>query len=320
MRLDSWKLAVVVSLTAAGVATAATQTGGAGNKPAPKPTAASKPTAAPQQQPKPAPPRPAPAPQPAPRPVVVKVVQPRPTTPPRKPNTNPNQPQPRDVTVNNDYIVTFAEKGKVRLMDEPLAFDEKGQRKKHTADEIKALKGDTPAEQKLVGFKADYSDVKVGDTVKVYLSTFKPNKKKKDAEKSPGKKDEEKAADKKDEKKDDADKKDADKKDADKTETAKTDKDAPAEEETEDGRWISAGILEGKVMKADKATGTSNLRITVRVTTHQTQNLAKNAANPDPNKNNKPQEINPDQKQATLVVIAKRQNNGTDAAAANNNK
>ena len=39
---------------------------------------------------------------------------------------------------------------------------------------------DTPAEKKLVGYKADFSDVKVGDTVQVSISMLKGGAAKKD--------------------------------------------------------------------------------------------------------------------------------------------
>ena len=330
MRLDSQRLGWVLALLAA-LGVGAETLGAQGGSTTPKPPA-----------PKPAPPKaqPAPAPRPpaarpvAPLPVVVRPAAPRPVyrQPPRN---NNNQPRPTDTTTTTNYVVTFADKGKVRMMEEPLEFDEKGTRKKFTAEELKQFKGDTPADQKLPGYTAVYSDIQLGDNVKVSLSTFKPNPKKKDTDKKDsdkadaGKKDADKkdTADEKkaDEKKADADKKDGDdkkaekdgdkettKKDADEKKAEKKDKDAPAEE-AEDGRWVPAGVLEGTVTKLDKATGSSSLRFTVRVTTKRTDMLRPNQPRPA-NKPGTPQEINPDQKQATMIVVAKRPEGGIDMA------
>jgi hypothetical protein len=330
MRLDSQRLVWVMALlVAAGFAAEVIGAQGGTKQAAPKP-------------PPPPPPKPAakPAPQPAAKPATTttKVViiqqrpqQPRPRPayrqPPRNNNNNNNNTPPPPGTI--DYLVTFnTDKGKVRMTEEPLQFDEKGNRKKYTAEELKEFKGDTPEEQKMVGFKADFADLRVGDNAKVTLSYWRANKKKETE--SPGEKDkkdadkkdsdkkdaDKKAEDKKEEKKDaDAEKKDADKKDADKKDVAdKKDaskKDKPAEEE-EDGKWVQSVVLDGSIVKID----TKTQKITVRVKNTVPVRTSTQAQPGQPAKNpNTPTEIKPEDKQATLVVVAKRPpDQGTDTA------
>jgi hypothetical protein len=321
MRLDSLRLALVL----AGVGLLV-GFGLAANKPVANSTPAPKP------QPKPAAPKP-----PAPAPAPARPAQARPNPAPRRnTNTTTTQNRTRTVTINTDYTITFNdEKGKVRLMDEPFEFDERGKRKKFTAAELKKLKGDTPREQKLAGYKAEYSDMKVGDSIKVNLYTFKPNKKKK-ADKDEEKADTKKDADKKDADKEEAKKDDAKKDDKkDDKETAKADKDLPTDDlVTEDGRWVVAGALEGTVTKADKVTGGS-LKFTMRVTTTQDEtyqvrvNQNGQVVNNNPNNNNNnnqnnnqttrndKQDIDPAQKQALLIIIAKRPQTDSKTASSN---
>ena len=68
---------------------------------------------------------------------------------------------------------------KISVLDEvqvrakllPLAFDEKGNQRKLTKEEIKDLKGDDP---KLPGYAASYSDLKAGQAVLIYFGRLKP--------------------------------------------------------------------------------------------------------------------------------------------------
>lgn len=332
MRLHSQRLGWVMALlVAAGFAAEVigAQGGTATKQPAPKP--------APPPPPKPAA-KPAPAPKPAPaasrpaqQPTKVVVIQQRPQQPRPRPvyrqpprnnnnNNNNNNTPPPPGTI--DYLVTFnTEKGKVRMSEEPLQFDEKGNRKKYTAEELKEFKGDTPEEQKMVGFKADFADLRVGDNAKVTLSYWRANTKKKDTE-SPGEK-EKKDADKKDADKKDADAKaedkkeekkdtDTDKKDvADKKDASKKDKPEAAEEE--DGKWVQSVVLDGSIVKID----TAAQKITVRVkNTLPAGTRATTPAQPGQpaKKPNTPTEIKAEDKQATLVVVAKRPEGGTDMA------
>lgn len=82
----------------------------------------------------------------------------------------PQMQMPRPMTKNIDYDISTADSVKVRLAEPSFEFDEKGKIRIYSAEEKKALKGDDPAEQKLAGFKAKFSDLRVGDVVQVFLS------------------------------------------------------------------------------------------------------------------------------------------------------
>jgi hypothetical protein len=69
---------------------------------------------------------------------------------------------------------------KVRTQNPPVQFDEKGNPKQYTKDELKALKG---KDTDLPGYEATPDSLKVGDTVKVTLSAPKPAKKDGDKDK-----------------------------------------------------------------------------------------------------------------------------------------
>jgi hypothetical protein len=82
----------------------------------------------------------------------------------------------RITTAHHHYTLTFnTDIGKVRTMNPPEAFDEKGNIRKHTKEELRALKGDDPAEKKMVGYKADFADLQVGDVVQLTISANKDN-------------------------------------------------------------------------------------------------------------------------------------------------
>ena len=317
MRLDPLKLCVVLLAMTTGSLWAANTTqqgGGTAPKPAPKPAPppAQKPAPAPAPKPAPAPAA-KPAPAPAPKPVVIVKTVPAPRPAPRPPVRPNNQPQNqiRQVTVNTDYTVSFADKGEVRLLDEPFEFDEKGSRKRLAGDDLKKAKGETPEEQKMEGFKADFSDLKVGDSVKVYLGTFKLDPKKKTTtlkKESEGEKTEKKETE--EAKKDDA-KKDDDKKDDKKADAA--------DDDTEKGRWLNNTVLEGKVTKIDKPNG-STPKFTIRVVTTEQKNVQvrpnqpgqpnnnnNNNNNNNPTTENRTVNIGPEQKQASKVVVARRE-------------
>ena len=59
---------------------------------------------------------------------------------------------------------------KVRTRLLPMAFDEKGAPRKLTTEEVKELRGNDP---KLPGYAADYSDLKGGQAVLIYLGRIK---------------------------------------------------------------------------------------------------------------------------------------------------
>jgi hypothetical protein len=55
----------------------------------------------------------------------------------------------------------------------PLAFDDKGAHRKLTKDEVKELRG---TDSKVPGYAADYSDLKAGQAVIIYLGRMKTTK------------------------------------------------------------------------------------------------------------------------------------------------
>jgi hypothetical protein len=79
-----------------------------------------------------------------------------------------------------DFDLRAIEEVKVRVLKPPVEYDDKGNIKKHTAKELKELKGKDP---KLPGYTADWDQLVDGQTVKVYL---KPRKKKPATEKDKG--------------------------------------------------------------------------------------------------------------------------------------
>ncbi len=81
-------------------------------------------------------------------------------------------------TEHKDFDLQASADAAVRYQTLPVEYDEKGQAKKHTAEELKALKGPDP---KLPGYAADFDKLKAGAVVRV---TFKkPDAKDKKADK-----------------------------------------------------------------------------------------------------------------------------------------
>lgn len=79
---------------------------------------------------------------------------------------------------------TSTDDAKVRLTDPPPAYDDKGNIRKRTPEELRALKGDS----KLPGYGADWNDLRQGDVVRLTLVKKKevrhPDAKPKDDPKS----------------------------------------------------------------------------------------------------------------------------------------
>ena len=188
-------------------------------------------------------------------------------------------------TVSTDYTMTYSSQaGKVRTFDLPANFDEKGNPKKYTKAELQALKGDDPAEKKLPGYKADFSELKVGDYVVVSISVFKPSKTVS----------------------------------ADQTkETASSDADKPAAEAAPEksGKWVVQQKLAGRVTKivsdssskggkkakkAKKAKTESEPKVTVHVTTQVLTGRYGRT-----NKKNPAQTFDPEKYSATMIVITR---------------
>ncbi len=101
-----------------------------------------------------------------------------------RPNYGNNQRYNRNQNKGADITLTVApdDTVKVRLHDLPdnNAFDDKGNPKVLSASEKQKAKGDTPAEQRLPGYKGTMADLKPGDIVQVTLSTPKPDPKDKE--------------------------------------------------------------------------------------------------------------------------------------------
>src|SRR5437867_4229048 len=72
----------------------------------------------------------------------------------------PRGQQPQLVTKHYDVDVTAAPDAKVRIKNPPPRFDQKGNLLKYSADELKELKGDSPEDKKLPGYKRDFADLK----------------------------------------------------------------------------------------------------------------------------------------------------------------
>jgi hypothetical protein len=197
----------------------------------------------------------------------------------RPPNYRPPNYKPQNnmrlVPVNYDVHFTFnTEVGKVRTVDPPTEFDEKGNIKKHTKEELKALKGDTPEEKKMPGYKSDLADIRVGDYVQVALSVYKTVPKKKEKPKKKGK--------------DEAE------------EEKPKEKEKDGEEKEKEGKWVVTAQFIGKVTKADAANTDSEPKLTVQVSTVQ---VVQGNAKPGGNRNIT---VKPEQAQATLILIGKR--------------
>lgn len=89
----------------------------------------------------------------------------------------PRQPAVRITNQKTDYQITMAEDAKVRIANPPAKFDDKGNPMRYSADELKKLKGETPEEQKLAGFKSDLDNLHNGDLVSVTISASQPDPK-----------------------------------------------------------------------------------------------------------------------------------------------
>jgi hypothetical protein len=196
----------------------------------------------------------------------------------RLPNYRPNGGRPgagtRMVTVTTNYTVTFNEDaGKVRTMSPPEQFDDKGEIKKPTREELRKLKGDTPAEKKLPGYKAEFTALEVNDTVQVGIAVWKPKSDK--ARKPAKKKKDEEAAD---------------------------DAVAEAPKVGKDGKWVTVGSLLGTVTRIDGGnTDNKGTKLTIKVQAQVQRPNNAPAGNPNGNIT-----IEPDKAQATLILIARK--------------
>ena len=76
------------------------------------------------------------------------------------------------------FKLDVADVVQVRTRLLPLAFDDKGVSRKLTKEEVKELRG---TDKKVPGYAADYSDLKAGQAVIIYLGRMKPLKPKDDS-------------------------------------------------------------------------------------------------------------------------------------------
>ena len=72
-----------------------------------------------------------------------------------------------------DVKVMTTDDVKVRTKNPPVAYDDKGNKKKYTAKELKELKGNDP---KLPGYTAEFNDLKHNQVVEVSLVRKKGDK------------------------------------------------------------------------------------------------------------------------------------------------
>jgi hypothetical protein len=71
-----------------------------------------------------------------------------------------------------DVKVMTIDDVKIRTKNPPVAYDDKGNKKKYTAKELKELKGDS----KLPGYSAEFNDLKQNQVVEVSLVRKKSDK------------------------------------------------------------------------------------------------------------------------------------------------
>jgi hypothetical protein len=186
---------------------------------------------------------------------------------PWTPGNNRPRNAGRVVAVHIDFTFTFnTDIGKVRSIDPPTEYDEKGNIRKLTAEELKKLKGDDPAEKKMVGYKSDFSELQTGDIVQVALSV----KRNAPAKNDKSDKDGEKVS----------------------TEDGKEVANSP--------HWVVAGLLLGKVTRIDNANTDAGPRMTVQVTSALIVPPGRNAPG------TRKQTISPEQAKATIVLIGHR--------------
>jgi hypothetical protein len=189
-------------------------------------------------------------------------------------NYRNNRPGVRLAQVNIDVTFSYnGDVGKVRTIDPPEGFDDKGNVKKYTKEELKQFKGDTAEEKKMAGYKSDFSELKVGDLVQVLLSVHKNTAAKKTTA----------AASKA---------------------GANPDADAPAADappEVSPGKWVVATQLVGRVTKINSQNTAAAATMTVRVTTTQAVSTRGRV------NTHRKQTVGPTQAQATVILIGRRQ-------------
>jgi len=87
------------------------------------------------------------------------------TPPPKAGKNDPSNPF-RVATASKDYELDLTEKPVVRWAQPPFQYDEKGEVKTYTKDELAEMRGKDP---KIPGYKGKIEDLIAGQTVKIYL-------------------------------------------------------------------------------------------------------------------------------------------------------
>jgi hypothetical protein len=191
-----------------------------------------------------------------------------------------------------DFTFTFnTDVGKVRTVDPPPVYDEKGNVRKPTRDELDTFRGETDDDKRLRGYKSDLSELHVGDVVDVSLSQHKKDASKKDEEKKP----EVTTAPADPQKKAPED-------------GQKSAADSQGNKEVKHDKWTVTGHLQGTVVKINKKSkDEKDPTVTVRVKTVAV--VARYAHNPG----TKHQVIKPEDAQGTFILAKQKQ--GGNAAA-----
>lgn len=81
-------------------------------------------------------------------------------------NIDPNEKSFHLQVGRQDVKVMTTDDVKVRTKSPPVAYDDKGNKKKYTAKDLKELKGNDP---KLPGYSAEFNDLKQNQVVEVSL-------------------------------------------------------------------------------------------------------------------------------------------------------
>jgi hypothetical protein len=84
-----------------------------------------------------------------------------------------SQTRSKRAPAQKEFKVAVDDAVQVRTRLLPLAFDDKGVSRKLTKDEVKELRG---TDSKVPGYAADYSDLKAGQAVTIYLGRPKTTK------------------------------------------------------------------------------------------------------------------------------------------------
>lgn len=74
------------------------------------------------------------------------------------------------VTDSKDYVITLAADVRIRSLQPPFVYDDMGNPKEYTKEELKKLKGDNP---RIPGYQAELTSLESGQVLQVTLGTVK---------------------------------------------------------------------------------------------------------------------------------------------------